>query len=45
MLLYILFQDVEAELKKLEVLKDDLETELQRVTSIRTHYLANLLNW
>lgn len=34
---YIVFQDVEAELKNLEIMKDDLENELNRVTSIRTY--------
>lgn len=31
------FQDVAAELKKLEIMKEDLEAELKRVTSIRTY--------
>lgn len=39
------FQDVEAELKKLENLKDDLEAELKRVTLTRTLFQSSLLNW
>jgi len=34
------FQDVAAELKKLEIMKEDLEAELKRVTSIRTYSRA-----
>ncbi|CAN7008853.1 unnamed protein product [Brassica oleracea var. botrytis] len=37
-------KDVEAELKKLEILKDDLETELQRVTTSITSVRARLRN-
>ncbi|KAF2568933.1 hypothetical protein F2Q68_00024264 [Brassica cretica] len=37
-------KDVEAELKKLEILKDDLETELQRVNTSITSVRARLRN-